>query len=230
MSTTTFVGANATWMPSFRAFEPTFRLIAEELQDQNPAITKTIMFAINGDPVLEFVSLEPKEFGQILNATKRAYNRAIREWSTTIPDPAQYRGSMYCFSELKALMLFDERTAPIPAGRVTINDFVVWDAPVWIGDIALEVMAAYPTVRLQQPALAETLLAARRSEGTGNLDLSPVSDIEFRAIVEAAGWVYQRYVAGGGKASAAPDFFVEVSIKIDELFHLLRSDKRAQNP
>lgn len=228
MGATLNVRDQVVWMPRIIEFEQALEYIAEELQASDPTMADMLRAPIDRDAFLDLSSLDADQFRKVLSATQQAYKRAVEIEPARRADPQSYFGFMYRFSQLKALMITDPRVVDDTSGMIVISDDTVWQAPAWIMDVVLEAVAAHHTIRPAYPDLARRLLSARGNDGTGALDLRPITDLEFCKVLEGVKWTYQYYVVGKARVSLADDFYTEIATKIDELYQPLQADQRSR--
>ena len=232
MGSTFCVREGAAWMPQAGYFRDTLKAVADELRPDGFPVECFLPQAWAW-AFADVSTLEADLFARLLDGMQRSFNRMTREGVPYPSDAVRHFIFMSHFSHLKVLMLTDPRL-PVEqdSGQIVIRGEAVWQAPAWIHDFVLERIAEEQSVRPVYPELEAMLLSARANEGTGYLELAPVPNVEFDAIVQALNWTQRFHNEVEQKLFSPFEDHRDIALasKVDELHRLLHADVVFRNP
>jgi hypothetical protein len=226
MGTSVLISATIGWMPSYRYFAGALRLLADEIETENPDLAAVIIDPIDKFPALMLDELGVSEFQAMALAARRAYDVAFANGVVGFTESHSRWNFLVTFSVLKALMLADPRAVEARDVVIEKRDGIQWVVPAWIADLVLELIAALPLIDAENPALARRLLASRGHDGAGRFDLTSLSNAEFCAVYEGVKWLLEDWAALGTTKVASVCLYEETLPYITKLNDLFLRDER----
>lgn len=231
MSAILNVGENAWWRASIGIFEVVLTCIADELEANDSELAAMLRKPVGAFSYLDLEPLSGPQFLKVIEATMRAYEYQGSEgWQTQTELSPYGPYGMLCFSELKVLLVIDERAGDQfyeTLGKILLRDEAVWEAPGWVHDLVLEIIAA--EIQEKDASLAAILMRARTTFGDGLCDLRPLDAAKFQLFVEPVDKLNLRYPVSNAPAASTPEFPKIFYPNVTRLYQLFRVDSRAND-
>lgn len=212
-------------MPSSGVHEDVSAAILEELYSVNQRLYETKSSELVPGFYWSFDNLIEEEFHLIVDATQRAFNRQVRRaliWSRIGKDVTFIVRILYSFSQLKALLLTDERfPTPMQICEIRFGDHNRWEAPFWMYSFALEILAFSAQFIERYPDVARDFLDATAEDRT-TFSFPTLTPDQWQLLYTSLEW-YAVYFAptDGGRVAYSQNFTPVASQKVQELFDKL---------
>jgi hypothetical protein len=190
--------------------------LAGVLETENPELANILREAEDETFHYYLTDLEIPDFQLLTKTVIREVERELRE-----------SGGNRLFSELKALLVTDERAQgiyPTGKGKIVVSPENEITAPAWTYDLLLELLGDYVNSLSQGSNLSSLLFDSRIIVGSQLCDLSSIPAEDFLDFAYPIDMLLVCYT--GIRDSAAPEFENELYPRVKTLFGLFHADAR----
>lgn len=223
MSSTLIVNKTSSWMPSSGVHDEVSTGILEDMYMRDQQLYVQLSSTLKPGWYWDFTELDNEQFVALTTATIQAFHRHVRQalvWSKIGKDVTNRVSILYDFSQLKALMLTDERfPTPEHPCEIRFNADIYLTVPFWMYSFALEILAFSKDIIGQHLELGELFLNAA-SEDQVRFEFPVLTEDQRQLLLTWLEW-YASYFAptDGGRVAYSPDFTPIASAKVQELFN-----------
>ncbi len=111
MSGVVKVNETAAWIPAGWVYDGVLELIARELANEDQELAAALLGArTNNRGYFDLRGIDAAKFHSLLQASQRAYDRAVEKGPGSFHDPRSYDGFIKRFEELRSMLRADHRS------------------------------------------------------------------------------------------------------------------------